>query len=127
VERFRIDGAAIASIDDLYDQLNDLLMAEEDWRMGASLDALNDVLYRFEDASEPAATFVWADHEHSRQALGVAATREWLQGKLGRPGVFDGERIRGQLAALEAGSGRTYFDLVVEVFTGHPGVRLELR
>ena len=127
MERFRIDGAAIASIDDLYDQLNDLLMAEEDWRMGASLDALNDVLYRFEDGSAPVATFVWAGHEHSREALGVAATREWLQGKLGRPGVFDGERIHSQLSALADGSGRTYFDLVVEVFTGHAGIRLELR
>lgn len=127
MEVFCIDGAALASIDDLYEQLNDLLMAGEDWRMGASLDALDDVLYRFEGGPEPAATFVWTDHEHSRHALGVAATREWLQGKLDRPGVFDDQRIRRQLTALAAGIGRTYFDLVVEVFTGHPGVRLELR
>ncbi|GAA4188674.1 hypothetical protein GCM10022219_03220 [Microbacterium oryzae] len=127
MEIFRVDGAAIASIDDLYEQLNDLLMTGEDWRMGASLDALDDVLYRFESAPEPAAMFIWADHERSRQALGVAATREWLQGKLDRPGVFDDQRIRRQLTALAAGSGPTYFDLVVEVFAGHPGVRLELR
>jgi len=124
VNRFRIDGAAIHGIDDLYEQLDALLMADEEWRLGPSLDALHDVLHRFDRA--PAA-FVWTDHAHSRAALGVDATRRWLQGKLDPTGRFDQARIRADLDALEAGTGATYFELVLEVFAQHPAIALELR
>ncbi|GAA3928344.1 ribonuclease inhibitor [Microbacterium soli] len=124
----RIDGARIDTIEDLYVQLNDLLMKDEDWRLGTSLDALHDVLYRFDPGADLGpAVFVWTDHEHSRESLGITATRAWLEAKLHRPDVFDARTIRAQRDALLAGEGATYFDLVEEVFAGHPGVRLELR
>ncbi|WP_108718536.1 barstar family protein [Miniimonas sp. S16] len=123
-----IDGARIDSIADLYDQLDDLLMTGEDWRMGASLDALNDVLYggfgtlaRLEEAP----TFVWRDFAHSREALGVDATIAWWREKIARPG-FDVARAQAAIRELEAGAGPTYADLVLEVFADHPRYRLEL-
>lgn len=36
------------------------------------------------------------------------------------------ERFTTALAELDAGNGRTYFDLVLDVFAGHPDVRLML-
>ncbi|GAA5150646.1 hypothetical protein GCM10025768_15950 [Microbacterium pseudoresistens] len=129
IERFRIDGAAIGTIDDLYDQLNALLMADEDWRMGANLDALDDVLYRFDHdlARAPHAEFVWDGHAHSERALGLETTRRWLEAKLDRPGMFNESGIRRQLEQLLDGEGKTYFEIVCQVFGDHPGVRLDLR
>jgi len=125
---FRIDGARIHSIGDLYAQLNALLMRNEGWEMGASLDALNDVLYRFGPGGTAGpAVFVWADHQHSREALGYATTLRWLEDKLRHPDTFSTRTIRAQRDALMAGEGTTYFERVQEVFAGHhPGVRLEL-
>lgn len=128
MEQFRIEGARIATIPDLYIQLNAQLMEDAGWRMGASLDALNDVLYRFHKgtAEAPAAELIWADHAQSRSTLGFEATREWLEQKLTRPDAFNVEGIQRQLDNLLAGAGPTYFDLVLEVFADHPGVRLTL-
>lgn len=80
-----------------------------------------------EGAREDGVRIVWADHAASRRALGVDTTRAWLQAKLDRPGVFRAEPIRQQLADLDDGRGPTYFDLVLDAFAGHPGIRLELR
>ena len=125
---FRIDGSRINAIADLYAQLNALLMESEDWQLGSSLDALNDVLYRFTPhaGAAHAATFIWQHHAHSREALGIAATLQWLDAKLQHPGVFNAQAITAQRQALLDGTGTTYFDLVLEVFAGHPQVALEL-
>lgn len=124
MHEYRIDGTAVDGIGDLYAQLDALLMGEEDWRLGASLDALHDVLHRFD--REPA-RFVWVDHERSRAALGVDETRRWLEAKLDGHGPFDRPRLRAQLDALLAGIGETYWDLVLSVFAEHPAIELELR
>jgi hypothetical protein len=108
--------------------LNALLMKDEGWELGASLDALDDVLYRFSpsEAAGPA-LFIWADHHHSRESLGRATTRQWLEGKLRRPDVFDVSTIGAQRDALMSGEGKTYFEIVQEVFAAHqPDVLLEL-
>ncbi|ALJ19883.1 barstar family protein [Microbacterium sp. No. 7] len=125
---FRIEGARIDTIEDLYAQLNALLMKEEDWELGASLDALDDVLYRFSPRSAVGPTvFVWADHGRSREALGRAATERWLEDKLRHPHSFDVRAIRAQRDALMSGEGKTYFEIVQDVFAAHdPDVRLEL-
>ncbi|QMU97629.1 ribonuclease inhibitor [Microbacterium esteraromaticum] len=121
---FRIEGDRIDTIDDLYAQLNALLMADEDWTLGSSLDALDDVLYQFDTNG---AVFVWADHEHSRESLGLATTRRWLEDKLSRPDIFNAQGIRHQRDALLRGEGKTYFEIVQEIFASHRNVRLELR
>lgn len=125
--RYEIDGSRIEGIGDFYAELNRLIMAGEDWRLGESLDALNDLLYGGIGALEgdSAPRFVWRDHQHSRAALGVEATGEWLRGKLGGP--FNHDLIRSQLADLDAGTGRTYFELILDVFADHPAIVLDLR
>jgi RNAse (barnase) inhibitor barstar len=123
---YQLDGAGVNSIDDLYVELDRLLMTDENWQLGASLDALNDALFRVEGEAEPA-RFVWTDHADSREALGQDATERWLRGKLERPEVFNQSLIRRQLDDLHSGQGKTYFELVLEVFAGHPRIELELR
>lgn len=129
MKKYRIDGAEVQGIADLYEQFNRELMADEDWRLGASLDALNDILYRVDGEirdGEPA-TFVWNDHAHSRETLGFEETQRWLQNKLSQPNSFNQQRIQSDLDDLRNGLGKTYFELILEVFADHPLIELQLR
>lgn len=139
-------GAAITDIASLYDELNRVFMADEDWQLGPSLDALDDLLYGGYGAAFGSATdhsagpstgsgtgtvtgrlrVVWRDHARSRDALGVATTASWYEAKLAQPGRFNTEKVTRDLAGLRASGGPTYFDLVLEVFSSHPNVELVL-
>ncbi|WP_353650247.1 ribonuclease inhibitor [Nakamurella sp. A5-74] len=124
-----LQGNNIRDITSFYDEINRVFMVGVDWRLGESLDALNDLLYGgygvlLDCAS---AQVIWLDHRIAREALGTEATRQWLQHKLDRPEAFATAGITTQLSTLEAGTGRTYFDLVLDVFADHPAITLALR
>lgn len=126
---FHLDGARVDSIATFYAELDRVLMTGEDWTLGQSLDALDDLLHGGFGAVQGAGrvTVVWHGFARSRDALGFAATRTYYLAKLADPQVFDAERFRRRLADLEAGRGKTYAELVLEVFAGHPEVELVLR
>ncbi|MBA0446278.1 barstar family protein [Stenotrophomonas maltophilia] len=121
-----IEGASINDIASLYAEINRVLMASEDWQLGPSLDALDDLLRGGYGAlaGHPTATVVWRDIAHSRAALGHEATRSWLESKLDQAGRFNVAAIRDQLTALERGHGQTYFEIVMEIFGAHPRITL---
>jgi len=121
-----IEGTSINDIASLYVEINRVFMASEDWRLGPSLDALDDLLWGGYGAlaGHPAATVVWRDIAHSRAALGYETTRAWLQAKLEQTGRFNHAAIRDTLAALEQGRGQTYFEIVMEIFSAHPQITL---
>lgn len=116
----------MGSISGFYHEINRVFMAGEDWELGESLDALNDLLYGgFGAASGDGPVCVaWADMAQSRAALGREATRAWLLAKLAAPERFNAAAIRAQLEALEQGAGETYFEIVLSVFAGHPRFRI---
>ncbi|KAF1015827.1 MAG: hypothetical protein GAK31_01306 [Stenotrophomonas maltophilia] len=118
-----LDGTRFDDIAGFYAEINRVFMAGEDWQLGPSLDALDDLLYGGYGAAKDAQAvqLLWRGFEGSREALGVAATRHWLQQKLAQPGHFNAEAIQRQLEALEA-DGPTYFDIVLEIFDGHPEI-----
>ncbi|KRG76357.1 ribonuclease inhibitor [Stenotrophomonas chelatiphaga] len=124
---FTLQGSDIVDIPSLYAELNRVFMADEDWALGNSLDALDDLLYGGYGAlqGQQAVTVVWQDMETSRAALGVAATTAWLQHKLDQPGTFNTAPLQAQLLALQQGHGQTYFDIVLEIFASHPDIRLQ--
>ena len=104
-----IAGENIHDIPSFYDEINRVFMIDETWALGASLDALDDMLhgnYGAIDGREPV-TLVWTGFDRARVALGSEATRPFLQAKLERPDVFDARRIHAQLEALELGRGQT--------------------
>lgn len=121
-----IDGTVIVDIPTFYDEINRVFMADEDWALGQSLDALDDMLYGGYGAiagKEPV-TLVWHEIATSRAALGVNATIALLRARLPDRQAFAGAPIASQLAALEQGRGRTYFDIVLEVIADHPNIAL---
>lgn len=123
-----IAGDRIRDIPTLYVELDRALMRGVDWRLGESLDALNDVLYGgfgTIEGDEPV-TLVWHDFAASAAALGVETTREWLRRRLGDE-RYAQDRLVADLAALDAGTGMTYLDRVVEVIESHPNIALDRR
>lgn len=123
----RLDGRRIRDIPSFYDEINRVFMAGEDWRLGPSLDALDDMLRggygALHDTEEARVT--WAEHAASAEALGVEVTRAQLLAKLEDP-RFDQAIARRKLDRLEAEGGPTYFDTVLEVFADHPRIELVL-
>lgn len=124
-----IDGTAIRDIPSFYDEINRVFMAEEAWKLGASLDALNDMFhgdYGAIEGDEPV-TLIWRGMERNRADLGIEATREFYRRKLERPEIFDVKRVARDLDALEAGAGPTFFDIVLQVLADHPNIALVAR
>jgi len=123
-----LDGSRIRDIASFYDEINRVFMADMDWRLGHSLDALDDLLYGGYGAldGDAPATLAWTAFDHSREALGREATRAWLQAKLDS-GRYDSGRMRRELDALDAGTGPTYFDIVLEIIASHPNITLQPR
>ncbi len=114
-----IVGSAIHDIPSFYAEINRVFMAHEDWKLGESLDALDDMLrggYGAVRGGGPV-ILVWQD-------LGFAATCAFLEAKLQRPDRYDVARIDRQLAELKAGTGQTYFDIILDIIAGHPNIDL---
>ncbi|EQB13179.1 barstar family protein [Novosphingobium lindaniclasticum] len=124
-KRIIIEGDAIRDIPSFYDEINRVFMAGEHWKLGQSLDALADLLYGGYGAMAGArqATILWRDIALSQAALGIETTLDFLRGRVLARSQFNGSSIAGQIAALEAGRGKTYFDIVLEVFADHPNIR----
>lgn len=124
----RLEGSRVDGIASLYRELGRVLMPDEPWTLGESLDALDDLLYGgfgVLDGAAPARV-TWVDHAASRAALGVEATRAYYRGKLERPEVYAAGPAQRALDALDAGAGETYFDLVLRVFAEHENIELML-
>ena len=119
-----IDGTRIHDIPSFYAEINRVFMRDEDWQLGESLDALNDLLYGGYGAhyGHDSATLIWINYEANRAALGLTATRGWLEGKLAQPDIFDAPAIRQQLEALNAVNGPTYFDHIESILDSHPKI-----
>ena len=124
-----LDGTRIHDIPSFYDEVNRVFMAGVDWTLGPSLDALDDMLYGGYGALDGDApvTLVWTAFEKNRQDLGVETTRRFLQAKLAHPERFNVSHVQRQLDALEAGTGQTYFEIVLEILAGHPNIELVIR
>ena len=121
-----LDGSRIHDITSFFDEVNRVFMADEDWDLAHSLDAFDDLLHGLYGAldGEARATLVWTEFERSRAALGIPATRTWLQAKLAMPTRYDSARIERELAALDAGTGPTFFDIVLTIVAAHPHIAL---
>lgn len=121
-----LNGAAIDDIPSFYDEINRVFMQGEDWQLGPSLDALDDLLYGGFGVLNGVdrAVLVWTDIERSRRALGLETTRRHYLAKLAQPTGFDVERITEDLAALDRGDGPTYFEIILEIIAGHPQIEL---
>lgn len=121
-----IEGRNIHGIASFYDEINRVFMADEDWKLGPSLDAFDDLLYGGYGAlkGDAPVILIWRQMEMSREHLGLAATRTHYLTKLDDPERFNIERIRSDLDTLEREGGPTYFDIVQEIIASHRNIDL---
>jgi RNAse (barnase) inhibitor barstar len=126
VTTLTIEGAAIRDIPSFYAEVNRVFMAGEDWMLGQSLDAFDDMLGGGYGAitGREAVRLVWRDMADSRSALGIEVTAAQLREKLNRPDIFNVDLIRRQLDALARGAGATYFDTILKILRDHPNIEL---
>ncbi|MBE8719589.1 barstar family protein [Sphingobacterium pedocola] len=121
-----IDGTAINDIASFYEVINQTLMVGEDWNLGNSLDAFDDLLYggygllKDYDKLE----IIWKNIEHSRKSMGVEATQKYYLDKLNSNLPYNKSLLHQKLKDLDAGKGQTYFDVLLEIIDSHKNVHL---
>lgn len=122
--RLIIEGSRIVDIPTFYDEINRVFMVGETWTLGQTLDGLDDMLYGGYGVIAGAGSIIveWRDVEATRIALGKNATRALLTERLASRTSFNGQPIADQIAALDAGEGKTYFDIVMDIFSSHPNI-----
>lgn len=124
--QFVINGDQIHDIPSFYGEINRLFMADEDWQLGNSLDAFNDLLYGGFGAlrGHEKIQLLWRDIDKSKKALGIETTRKYYEEKLVPESPFNKTYFKEKLAELEKGQGQTYFDLLIEIINEHSNIEL---
>jgi hypothetical protein len=125
-QEFIIKGGNIIDIATFYQEINRVFMQDENWKIGESLDAFNDMLYGGFGAikTNEGTTLIWKNIEISRKALGYDATREYYLNKLLPDSPFNKKHFRHKLKELESGEGQTYFDIIIEIIAEHSNIKL---
>ena len=120
------DGFAIHNKKSLFEEINRAIMSDEDWEIGESLDAINDILYGGVGkikGNEPI-RLIWKNFEANKELFGKEFTADFYKEKLKHPEVFDTESIQATLDELENGNGQTYMDILLEIIAEHPNIEL---
>ena len=122
-----INGSSVEDIASFYDEINRVFMADENWKIGPSLDAFDDLLYGGFGVMRNAqrVEVVWQDIEKSRAALGYEATKAYFLEKLKPGSPFNKVLFEEKLAALENGTGETYFDTIMHIIAEHKNIALK--
>ncbi|MDU1904352.1 MAG: barstar family protein [Dysgonomonas sp.] len=125
IKTITIDGNKIHDIPTLYEEINRVFMSNEDWKIGESLDALNDMFYGGfgEIKGGEQIHLIWKNFEQNRKDLGAELTKVYYQNKLESP-KFNADFVRKKLIELENGTGKTYFEIVMEIIDEHPNITL---
>ena len=124
VKQIEIEGNSINDIASFYEEINRVLMAEESWIIGHSLDAFDDLLFGGYGTLQgtQSVELLWYHMDHSRQALGDQTTRVYYLDKL-RPGSpYNKKRVEEKLAALERGTGETHFVNILTILADNPRI-----
>ncbi len=125
MKTFTIHGENFSDISGFYGEVDRVFMQGETWMLGESLDAFDDLLYGGFGAlaGEKEIRLVWRGFEKSKVDLGLQATKDFYLQKLRQPQVYNADWARQKLAGLEAGTGKTYFEMLLEIIAQHPNVR----
>lgn len=121
-----LEGKNIHDIPSFYQEINRVFMQNEDWELGESLDAFNDLLYGGFGILKglPHIQLIWNSSNICSHNLGYDTTKVYYLKKL-EPGLLFNRTYHEQkLAELEAGNGRTYFQIILDIISEHPNIQL---
>lgn len=122
-----INGHLIHDIPSFYEEINRIFMADEDWKIGNSLDAFDDTLYGGFGLikGNESVELNWLNSEESRRCLGFELTKKYYSEKLNAI-AYNKKFIEEKLSALEKGTGQTYFEILLEIISEHKNIYLNL-
>ncbi|WP_029905036.1 barstar family protein [Prevotella sp. 10(H)] len=125
-KKITIDGNNIHDIPSFYEEINRVFMAGEDWKLGTSLDALDDMLYGGFGAikGNEDIELIWINFEQNKKDLGLELTKTYYKNKLHFPSIFNTDFVKEKLNKLNNGTGKTYFDIILEIINNHKNIRL---
>lgn len=114
-----INGGHFSDLESFYDEVSQLFMKDEDWKVG-TLDGFDDILYGVES------DITWKDSQKSKKDLGFELTKEFYENKIriGKP--LNVDLIQQKLDDLIDGNGQTLFEILVEIIGSHQNIKLIL-
>lgn len=121
---FVLNGNDFDDLEGFYLVIYKLMTLYEDWKPAHNLDALNDMLY---SGFGEEAILIWENSEKSKIDLGTDATIDFYQNKINKGYPFNVEWAQEKLDELEVRKGQTLFDILVEIFSEHPKIKLILK
>lgn len=126
IKTILIEGSKIHDIPSFYEEINRVFMADENWKLGQNLDALNDMFYGGYGIikGDEEIHLIWKNFEKNREDLGLKLTKVYYQDKLKQPSIFNTHFASEKLKELEKGTGKTYFEIILEIIHDHPNIKL---
>ena len=123
-----INANHFSALATFYEEMDKLFMHNMDWKMGHSLDALNDILYGGFGVYQPGepVLVLWQNVPKSKNDLGVEETRKNYQWKIDTGFSYNVKLFQEKLVELENGTGQTLFDIIIEIFEDHKNIELRL-
>ena len=126
MKKIIIEGKNINNIETFYEEVNRVFMSQENWKIGQSLDAFNDLLYGSfgEIKGKEKIQLIWKDIEQNQKSLGFETTVEFYQTKLKSPEIFNRKFVLSKIDELHHGVGLTFFEIVLEIISDHDNIIL---
>lgn len=114
-----INGSHFSNLEDFYEEISQLFMKNEDWKVG-TLDGFDNILYGVET------DITWKNSQKSKKDLGFELTKEFYENKIkiGKP--FNVALIQQKLDELIDGNGQTLFEILIEIIKSHKNITLIL-
>ena len=121
-----IEGKNIQDIPSFYKEINRVFMQNEDWELGESLDAFDDLLFGGFGMLKgmPNIQLIWNNSTLCSHTLGYDTTRAYYLKKLAPGTPFSKSYHQRKLTELEAGNGQTYFQIIQNIISDHPNINL---
>lgn len=123
-----IEGSTFSNLAGFYEEMNRLFMKDQDWKMGHSLDALNDILSGGFGVFEPAeqVLVIWKNFTQSKLALGREQTVQLYQRKIEIGYPYNVKLFEEKLQEIEKEDGPLLWHIVLDIFGDHPNIDLKL-
>ena len=124
-----INANNFSDLGGFYEEMNKLFMKNIDWKLGHSLDALNDILYGGFGVYNPGEEIIvmWNNFSKSKSDLGLEETVKNYQMKIEKGYPYNVNLFQERLEALKNGDGQTLCDIIIEIFGDHKNIELILK
>ncbi|MBE9460879.1 barstar family protein [Dyadobacter subterraneus] len=123
-----INAANFSDLAGFYEEMNRLFMKDVDWKIGHSLDALNDILYGGFGVYNPGEKVIvlWENFSKSKKDLGLEETMKLYKMKIDKGYPYNVNLFQEKLTELKNGEGPVLCDIIVEIFRDHKNIDLRL-